>query len=92
MENQSKSWFAILSFCATVAMVAVFALGILVASATIAFALSTRLKPPAAEKDDSVIAAQISPLPEVKDEKLSQITHNPGPRVRAKAHRARHAR
>jgi hypothetical protein len=65
VENQAKSWFAILSFCATVATVAAFALAILVASATIALALANRVESPGSGNEVTVIKAEAS-LPVAK--------------------------
>jgi hypothetical protein len=61
VERESKSWLAVLSFCATVATVVAFALALLVASATIAFALGNRLESPAPEADAVVVLAQPAP-------------------------------
>src|SRR3954447_19667820 len=63
VEKESKSCFAVLSFCATVATVAAFALAILVASATLAFALANRLESPAWKADATVTTAEASALP-----------------------------
>jgi hypothetical protein len=38
--RQNRSWFALISFCATTALVAALGLAILIASATVAFALA----------------------------------------------------
>ena len=40
MVRQNRSWFALISFCATTALVAALGLAILIASATVAFALA----------------------------------------------------
>jgi len=86
VERESKSWFAVLSFCATVAMVAAFALAILVASATIAFALANRLESPAPEKQVVVVTAESSPatVSEELNRKIQRLpaltTKTPRPR------------
>ena len=59
MESQSRSWFAILSFCATVVTVAAFGLAILVASATVAFEVAHRLES-GSSNDGMVIKAEAS--------------------------------
>ena len=84
MERESKSWIAVLSFCATVATVVAFALAILVASATIAFALGNRLESPAPEDDAVVVTAQ--PAPAAASELRNQ-TAQELPAVTAKPHR-----
>lgn len=61
VERESKSWLAVLSFCATVATVVAFALALLVASATIAFALGNRLESPVPDADAVVVMAQPAP-------------------------------
>ena len=40
MEQQDRSWFALVAFCATAGMVAAFGMAILLASASVAFAIS----------------------------------------------------
>jgi len=61
VEKESGPWFAILTFCATMAVVAALGLSILVASATLAFALANRLTLPHPGAPQPAAAAQVSP-------------------------------
>ena len=89
VERESKSWFAILSFCATVATVAAFALAILVASATLAFALAERLQPPdsVAEVETSTTKALSAPIAEYWSQAAQKV-----PVSIAKGRRVQHPR
>ena len=83
MEKESKSCFAVLSFCATVATVAAFALAILVASATLAFALANRLESPAWKAEATATTAEASALPAATSEYPNQAEISSANRQRA---------
>jgi hypothetical protein len=46
VPRQNRSWLALITFCATTALVAALGLAILIASATVAFAIAQSLKLP----------------------------------------------
>ena len=47
MQQQNRSWFALITFCATTALVAALGLALLFASATVAYAVAHSLQAPA---------------------------------------------
>ena len=47
MQQQNRSWFALITFCATTALVAALGLALLFASATVAYAVAHSLQVPA---------------------------------------------
>ena len=58
MQQQNRSWFALITFCATTTLVAALGLAILFASATVAYAVAHSLQAPAKPPAD---AGQVAP-------------------------------
>ena len=79
MEKQNRSWLALVAFCATTALVASLALGILFASATVAFAVGQTLRSSALQTSQSLQdqpappAGEISSVPAAASTTISGV-------------------